>query len=328
MIPHAVRRGDYVFTSTLDSFEKLAPALARAGAAPEDVVQIAVSVDASVPDTLIVEQWRDLFRNAHVAPALRITPMALPLGQRVQVQATAVTGGRRLFVTATVNGRRPNGELPTDVHDEIDQALTNVADRVTLAGGSLDDLLQFWAFAKDGVVAVDFTEPWLKRFPQFGDRPARKTFLRAPLRGEERIQLQATALIGAGHRANFEVPGVRHRDPLPMGARLGDLFMSSGILSNGPDPSDITGIGPMGDTLAEQIAQTFENLEILMAEQGGSLKNVALLGALLNSYDYLPALRDAIDARFAPSDVPALQLWWMPMADPRQMVQLFASAVF
>lgn len=345
MIPRAVRRGDYVFTSTLDgaeacgeldpnadvqlrrAFQKLPAALETVGATLDEVVQVGVYLADSAFQPLVEASWRALFGQG-CSPARRITEMFLPLGGLAQIQATAVTGGRRLFVTSTVDGRRPNGELPAEVRDEIDMALGKVCDLVTAAGGTPDDLLHFWAFAADGVVAVDFSDSWLKRFPHAGDRPARKTFLRAPLHGEQRIYFQATALLGGGRRTNYEVPGVRHRDPLPMGARIGDVFMSSGILGNAPDPNEPEGLGPLPETLGEQLSCAFGTLERLMTDQGGSLRNVAHLGALVNSYDHVPALHQAMADRFPPEQVPPLQLWSMPMASPLQMIQLFATAVF
>ena len=345
MIPPAVRRNEYVFTSTLDgaaaggeldsrtevqlqrAFEKLPAALASAGAMLDEVVQVGVYLAEWQAAPLIDGPWRALFGDDGDAPARRITQMFMPPGHRAQIQATAAAG-KRLFVTPSVDGRDADGTLPADAGDEIDRALGKVCDLVAAAGGTTGDLLHFWAFAADGVVAGDFTPSWLRRFPNAGDRPARKTFLRAPLRGDERITLQATALIGAGRRSNHEVPGVRHRDPLPMGARLGNLFMSSGILANASDPNDPEGLGPLGETLADQLRNAFGTLERLLTDQGGSLRNVAHLGALVNQYDYVPALHQAMAERFATADMPALQLWSLPMASPQQMIQLFATAVF
>lgn len=365
MIPSAARRDPFVFTSTLNgrsadgelvpdpglqlqrAFEKLPAALAGAGATLDEVVQVGVYLSDAAAQPLVDAAWRARFGDAGSAPARRVTPMFLPYGELVQIQATAVAGARRrsiaaaagglvpdaavagvLFVTSAIDGRGPGGERPAGVRDEIEQAFANVDALLARAGGTLADVLHYWAFAADGVDAPDFTPSWLRRFPHEGDRPARKTFLRAPLHGAGRVCLQATALLGGGRRSNYEVPGVRHRDPLPLGARVGRLFMSSGILANAPDPHAPDGLGPLGKTLEEQVSQAFATLERLTTDQGGSLRNVVHLGALVNRPDDAGAVAGELAKRFSPGDAPAFQPWSLPMASAQQRVQLFATAVF
>lgn len=366
MIPLAVRRGTYVLTSTLDgtsangyldsepaaqvqrAFLKLPEALASVGARPESLVSIAISVEDEQIVPHVDALWRAFFGEGG-APARRITRMTLPPGHFANVAAVAVAGANRaavaplpgmppglapagaragaLFVSSAVEGRRADGTFPADAGDEIAQAFDNACALVAAAGGTPDDIVHFWAFAAPGIVASDFTPSWLARFPHDGRRPARKTFLGAPLAGPARVTLQATACIGGGERANFEVPWVRHKDPLPMAARVGDLFMSSGLLPNVPDPDAPNGMGPIPPSLGEQLDQSFASLEALLAAQGAALASVAHFGAVLLDEADLPAVRAAIVARFAADRVPALQWWSLPLASPLQVVQLFATAV-
>lgn len=343
MIPPAARRGDYAFTSTLDAFDQLLPALASVGLGLDDIVQVNISVADAEQRAGINAPWRALFGKPESWPALRMTQMTMPPGVPMQIQATAVAagGGRKailaagvggsrvgdLFVTSSVSGRKADGSLPTELKDEIAQALDNVCALVKDAGGSPDDLLHFWAFAVDGVVATDFTPSWLARFPTDGNRPARKTFLRATLSGPERVTFQATAKIGGGKRANQEVPWVKHSDPLPMAARIGNLLMTSGILGNKPDANAPNGLGPLDPTIGGQLDDTFANLDALLVAQNAKMTDVVHFGAILPNYADLGTLQHAITSRFPPDRTPALQLWNMPLAAANQKLQLFATAV-
>jgi len=150
---------------------------------------------------------------------------------------------------------------------------------VRVAGGSPDDIVHFLAFARDGITADDFTPSWLARFPNEGDRPARKTWMRLPLPfGDERIVFQATAMIGGGQRSNYEVFGVRHREPLPLGARVGPLFMSSGIPGTTPHESDPAGLGPFPATLGEQLDNGVRDTRALDARSGWDARQRRAVG--------------------------------------------------
>jgi len=84
-------------------------------------------------------------------------------------------------------------------------------------------------------------ERWVKDYPNFGDRPARKT-LPYDLAGETQIQVQLTGRLGA-KRKNYEVPGVGHDDPIPMGSSIGPLLQSSGMF--GIDPATKASVVPL-----------------------------------------------------------------------------------
>jgi enamine deaminase RidA (YjgF/YER057c/UK114 family) len=346
MLPDAARRGHYVFSSTLDgadmlgvldpradvqirlALERLRRVLEEQGAAATDVVGLSAHVaDWSLREPVLAAVRKIFESDAFV----RVIPMPLPPGTLVEVQAIACVGsaeGGRAFMTSAIGARRRNGALPADVRDEIASALEEVCERVTAAGGSPDELVHVWAFAREGIGAEDFTPSWLARFPNEGDRPARKTWMRlAGPFGDERVVFQATAVIGGGPRSNYEVFGVRHREPLPLGTRVGPLFMSSGIPSNAPHESDPAGLGPIPGTLQEHFDNAFASLTRLMRDQNGTLENVGLLGALLGDPADLPALRSEILGRWPADRLPALQLWSLPPTNPQQRVQLFASAV-
>jgi 2-iminobutanoate/2-iminopropanoate deaminase len=365
--PVAVRRGEYVFTSMLKgsnpdgsfdpsgevqlrrAWEKLPDAIASAGATLDDVVSVGVHVADHALRPHISAKWVELFPDAKNRPARRTTAMKMPAGELAHIQAVAVVGGGRknfevpgvphkdplpggamvgkLLVSSAVNGQVPNGALREGVAAQIDQAYLNVQTLLKQAGATLDDIVHFWVFMKEEFDIDTLVEKWCGVFPTDGDRPARKTFLRSDIQGDQWVQMQFTALVGGGKRRNIEVPGVHHRDPIPMAARIGKLFMSSGVPGVKPDPDEHTPGGKPADTLDEQLLYAFGNLETLMKDQGGTLANVAHLGALIASYDVVPALFDAIAQRW-PANPPAVQLWGMPVPSPTMKVQLYGTAVF
>ena len=65
-------------------------------------------------------------------------------------------------------------------------------------------------------------------------------------------------------RRSFEVPGLEHVNPIPMGSIIGNLMMTSGIF--GMDPA--TRRAP--DDIDGQCRQMFENIRHVMAAAGGS----------------------------------------------------------
>lgn len=65
-------------------------------------------------------------------------------------------------------------------------------------------------------------------------------------------------------RHSFEVTGLRHLNPIPMGSIIGNLMMTSGIFGMDPDtrrtPDDVEG----------QCRLMFENIRRVMTAAGGS----------------------------------------------------------
>lgn len=366
--PPAVRRGEYAFTSMLGgaapdgsydpsgevqlrrAWEKLPGALASVGASLDDVVSVGVHIADHALRPYISAKWLELFPDPKSRPARRTTAMRLPPGELAHIQALAIVGGKRrnfevpgvphkdplpggamvgnVLVSSAVNGQGPNGALREGVAAQIDQAYLNVKTLLAQAGATLDDIVHFWVFMKEEFDIDTLVEKWLGVFPAEGNRPARKTFLRSDIQGDQQVQMQFSALLGQGKRTNYEVPGVHHRDPIPMAARIGNLFMSSGVPGVKPDPDEHTPGGKPAETLAEQLLYSFGNLETMMKQQGGSLENVVHLGALVRDYEVVPALYDAIAQRFPAAKPPAVQLWGMPAPNPKMMVQLYGTAVF
>ena len=72
----------------------------------------------------------------------------------------------------------------------------------------------------------------------------------------------------AGKGRSIHVEGVRHGAPIPMGARVGNMIFSSGII--GADPST----GTVPEDLESQCVFAFANMKTMVENAGGKVENI------------------------------------------------------
>ncbi len=72
----------------------------------------------------------------------------------------------------------------------------------------------------------------------------------------------------AGKGRSIHVEGVRHGAPIPMGARVGNMIFSSGII--GADPST----GDVPEDLESQCVLAFANMKTMVENAGGMIQNI------------------------------------------------------
>ena len=70
---------------------------------------------------------------------------------------------------------------------------------------------------------------------------------------------------------SIHVDGVKHGAPIPMGARVGNMIFSSGIM--GADP--VTGTVP--EDLESQCVFAFANMKTMVENAGGTIKNIGTI---------------------------------------------------
>ena len=110
----------------------------------------------------------------------------------------------------------------------------------------------------------------------------------------------STSLPNRGRRS-IEVPGVTHGSaPIPMGARVGHLIYSSGIM--GKDPATDT----LPPDAPSQAKFMFDNLRSLLAQGGAGLDDLVNVKAYVKDNSH----RDALNAEWVkcfpdPHDRPA-----------------------
>jgi 2-iminobutanoate/2-iminopropanoate deaminase len=76
-------------------------------------------------------------------------------------------------------------------------------------------------------------------------------------------------------RRSINVAGVSHKAPIPGGARIGNLFFSSGI--NGKDPQTHKAPEHIGD----EVKFAFQNMVTVLEEAGAGVADVGLMTVFL-----------------------------------------------
>ena len=72
----------------------------------------------------------------------------------------------------------------------------------------------------------------------------------------------------AGKRRSIHVKGIQHGAPIPMGALVGNVLFSSGIM--GTDPAT----GKVPEDLATQCEFAFANMKSLVENAGGTVEDI------------------------------------------------------
>lgn len=328
----ADRLGDTPERQFALAFERLQQLVEQAGLALDDVGYLTVYLADPAHRPLINPPWLGLFPDAGNRPARKTTQHPLPADQVVQLQAFGRRGARRrpveldglahrdplpngatlgdLMFSSVLGGQDPRtGNVAPDPDEQLARVFQNLRALLEAAGGSLADVLHAWVFLRDRSLQDALVREWLVAFPDDGDRPARKTIQRYPLQGDTAVQVQATAVLGHGARQNFEIAGIGHHDPIPMGARRGPLLFSSGV--SGYDPRS----GELVEGLAAQLEQSLRNVQTLVEQAGGSLADLVHVTVLVEDFAALPALDAAWRAAFGdPTTAPPRHV--MPLGLP------------
>ncbi len=69
-------------------------------------------------------------------------------------------------------------------------------------------------------------------------------------------------------RQSLELPNAKHSAPIPMGARVGNMIFSSGIMGQNPTNGDLP------DDPALQARYAFQNMKALVEAGGGTLDDI------------------------------------------------------
>jgi 2-iminobutanoate/2-iminopropanoate deaminase len=301
------------------AFRNMRTLVEQAGLGTDDIAHVTVFIGDASGRQFINKPWLATFTDEHNRPARKTTTYPLPNGVLVQLQALAVAGGPRqpleipglshrdplpmgakagkMVYSSVIGGQDPKTNKQVEgVKPQINQAFQNMKALVEQAGGTTRDIGLVWVFLRDRTDQPAMIDAWLDMFPQDGDRPARKTIMYDELKGRETLlQLQFSAVLGAKRR-NFEIPGVGHHDPIPMGASLGSVFFSSGV--GGYDPQS----GKQAEALERQADLAFQNLATLMKQAGSSLDSIAHLTILLRDYNTQPAVMKKLCEAFPDKD--------------------------
>jgi len=82
-------------------------------------------------------------------------------------------------------------------------------------------------------------------------------------------------------RQVIKVPGVAHYSPIPLGARVGNLLCSSGIMGMRPETGDFPA------EAAQQVEQAFKNLRSFLEQAGATPENIVYLEVYVRDQEYM-----------------------------------------
>lgn len=282
--------------------------------------------------------WLQLFPDEADRPARKTTHAPAPPDVHVELQVVGVRGatrqaveiegvrhrdplpmgarlGRHVF-SSVIPPDLPGGGRPEGV-DAIKQTFRNMADFIRAAGGSLDDIANAWVYLGMWDLHPEMVDEWVATFPDARSRPTRKTFYYPRVT----MQTQCEAVLG-GTRANAEIPGLGHHDPIPMGACTGGLFTSSGLDGRDPD----TGQLPRG--VAAQSEQAIENLRLLLAQANSPADGLLHVTGLVGEGRYAAGLQDAWRRAFPDrANAAAFEIMELGLPARDMLVQLIARGV-
>lgn len=311
-----------------NAWRNLRTLIEAAGRSTDEIAIVTNCIDSQDFRAHINDGWLELFPDEENRPARKTTSYPLPPGEGVQLQAIGVVGERRTRIEVPGLAHRdplPNAVrigdyvfssviVPWDLATsqpvvgedaQTDQCFDNMRAVMEAAGGGVDDVALQWVYLNDFAYQPYMVDVYLEAWPEGRYQAARKTF-RYPMGGQ--IQMQVIGEIG-GERANHEIEGHGHHDPIPMGARIGGLVCSSGV--SGVDTAGADKLEPV-EGADGQARHGLRNVESLLRAAGGSLDNAGLLTLLVQDYADLPALDAAWAAAFPdPDDRPARHIMKM-----------------
>ncbi len=221
-----------------------------------------------------------------------------------------------LFALTGVLGIDPStGELATTAEEQYKHAFANVAKIADEVGFSNEDIGRITVFTPDPSYRPMINAPWLELFP--GDnRPARKT-THVGLAEGAHVELEVVGVPNAGGRTPVEIDGVRHKDPLPMGALLGRHLFSSVLVTDIPNSTE-------RPKRIDAIKQVFENMTAFVEAAGANLDDVSNVWTYIGMWDLHPDYVDIWVENFPkPESRPSRKTFHYPRVD----IQLQIEAV-
>jgi 2-iminobutanoate/2-iminopropanoate deaminase len=288
------------------AFQNLDHLMRRIGGSLDNVGLLTAFVKNHEQREFLEATWQQVFPDAGNCPARKVTVVDLPEAVLVQIQAFGVLGERRknisipgiqhrnpqlplvirlgdMVYSSVIGGQNPEtGVNCQGATAQMAQTLANMDALMETAGGSLGDIVHSWVYLREyDHWDISFAD-WVKAFPGKNNLPARKTITPRTatydLLGDTELQVQFIADLGGG-RENFEVEGlIAHRDPVPLGAKVGKMFYSSGIP------------GTPGEGMDEQAELAFHNMQRLIDTAGGSIDNISNITILTTEFGYETAL--------------------------------------
>ena len=327
----------------INAWRNLKALVEHAGRTTDEIGIVTNFIDSQDYRAHINTGWLELFPDEDNRPARKTTSYPLPTGVGVELQAYGVVGAQRqrievpglthrdplpnavrmgdyVFSSVIVPWDLATSEPVVGEEAQTDKCFDNMGLLMEQAGGTVGDVALQWVYLNDFAYQPYMVDVYLESWPEGAFQAARKTF-RYPMAAQ--IQIQVIGKVGQSYRGNYEIPGVEHHDPIPMGARLGDLFCTSGV--HGVDPTSDDALGVV-DGAGSQAMWGLSHIKSMAEAGGGSADDIGHLTLLVQDYADLPAIDTEWVAMFPdPANRPARQIMQMGVArDTRVQFHMIA----
>lgn len=251
IVPHGGVPAD-TEAEAIQNFENIAALLALNGCTARDLVQLTLFGNSAEHFDAAQKAYECVFPDAHTRPPLHRLITFVTARFKISVEMIALRGAddpqKRFREIFLCQDRRPipdgarlgpllvasgltaadpcTGALAADPAAQLRGALKNMETFLT-EGGANRTLL---ARATFHMPSVDdrtvLNQVWAEHFPDALDRPPHK-YAPAKLPEGHQVRLQILAVPDAGARRTLDIPGLKHMDPMAMGACTGNLVTSS-----------------------------------------------------------------------------------------------------
>jgi enamine deaminase RidA (YjgF/YER057c/UK114 family) len=170
---------------------------------------------------------------------------------------------------------------------QLESVLDGVRSVVGEVGGGLDDIARVTFFLREVKDRTALNDVWSRWFPDPENRPPHK-YAPADIPGGYQVMVDATAVLD-GRRKTLKIPGVEHRDPMAMGARLGNLVFSSRLFA-------------AESSLERQFAVLLDQARVLMEAAGGDLGGLTQVTVFAPTPESAAAMERLIQDHWAEAD--------------------------
>jgi enamine deaminase RidA (YjgF/YER057c/UK114 family) len=189
-------------------------------------------------------------------------------------RVSAVQIGPLVYAPSLLPLTRPGAGLDA----QLESVLGRVRSVIGEAGGGTGDLARITLFLRSVTDREVLNQVWRRWFPDPARRPPHK-YIPADVPAGYDVMADAVAVLAGGRRI-LTVPGLEHRDPMSMGARLGNLVFSSRLFA-------------VEETVDSQLARLLGHAAALMRDAGGGLPDLTQATLFVKSPDMAVAAEAA-----------------------------------
>jgi reactive intermediate/imine deaminase len=234
-------------------------------------------------------------------PKTVVTAGPAPMGP----YSPAIVAGDMVYVSGML-GTGPDGQMVgADVASQTRQILDRLAEVLTAAGSSMDQVLSTSVFIKNAADFSAMNEAYRPYFPSA-----------APTRTTVTADLLSGALSGAARETMHPEGWAKSGRPYSLIVKSGGLVFLSGLISRrGEDDSFAPG------DVAAQTRTVLENAKTLLATAGLTLKDVVASKVFISSQEHFKAMNDTYRTYFA-TEPPARATAVTALMTPDYLVEI------